>query len=139
MAVPSDYTEEQIAEVLEECKGFINAAAAKLNVKSNSLRQVVFNNPALRDLQIEWTERVSDNAELYLVEAVEARKAWAIKLWLSRKARNRGYGQKIEVEGKIDGDSVIRVYEFPDDGREANGNDGNDQTAAGTADGGIPQ
>lgn len=134
MAVPSDYTDEEIAEVIEDCQGYMLAIAERLDCKPGSIRNRIFNNPVLRDILIECEEAVSDDAERYLIEAIHGRSAWAIKYWLSRKARNRGYGHKLEVQATVDGNSVVRVYEFPDDGREGNDANGNDTPPAGTTD-----
>lgn len=134
MAIPSDYTDEEIAEAIEDCQGYLTAIADVLECKAASLRQRIYSTPELRDLMIECEEAVTDDAQRYLVEAIHGKKSWAIKFWLSRKGRNRGYGNKLEVQATVDGDSVVRVYEFPDDGREANAN-GDDQTATGTTDG----
>lgn len=139
MAVPSDYTDEQIAEVIEDCQGYMLAIAAKLDCKPASIRGRIYNNPVLRDILIECEEAVTDDAELHLIAAIHGRAAWAIKYWLSRKGRNRGYGNKVEVQATVDGNSVVRVYEFPDDGREGNGANGNDTSTTGTADGSAPQ
>ena len=133
MAVPSDYTDEQIAEVIFECKGYIKAIAERLDVRSASLRDRIIKTPALRDLMTEQCELVTDNAELYLVQAIEAGKAWAIRFWLSRRGRDRGYGHKIEVKATVDADSRVVVY-LPDDGREAKPNDGSgDSSTTGAA------
>lgn len=135
---PNDYTDEEIAQAIIDCKGYIKAVAARLDVKTDRLRYKILHSPELRELMFEQSELVSDNAELYLIEAVEGRKPWAIKLWLTRQARHRGWGQKLEVEAKVDSDSRVVVY-LPDDGREAKGDDNGDSTAAGTAGHSAPQ
>jgi len=135
MAVPGDYTEQEIAFAIIDCGGYISAIAKTLGCKIESIRNAINSNPELKELVYEQREELLDNAERGLVKAVNAGKLEAIKFVLSRLGRNRGYGQKIEVDAKVDGDSVIRVYEFPDDGREGNGQNGNDTTAAGTTDG----
>lgn len=134
MSRPSDYTDEEIAFAIIDCGGYISAIAKTLGCKTEAIRSAINGNPDLKEMLYEQREELLDNAERGLVKAVQAGKLDAIKFVLSRLGRNRGYGQKFEVEAKIDGDSVIRVYEFPDDGREGNGANGNDKTSTGTTD-----
>jgi len=132
MAVPSDYTQEQIAAAIELHGGYIPAIAKSLDCKTSAIRPRIQNDPLLRELLHEQQELTSDEAEMHLAQAIRAGRPWAIRYWLSRKGRNRGYGNAIEVQATVDGDSRVVVY-LPDDGREAKSNDNGDSTAAGTA------
>ncbi len=134
MAVPSDYAIEDIAQVLEECGGYVSAAARALDCKISSLQSCISNHAELRDVQQDVREEMLDNAERWLSVAVEAGKPWAIKLVLTRLGRKRGYGHSIELEQKPAASGRVVLY-LPDDGREEPVDDG-DSPTAGPADGG---
>lgn len=129
MAVPSDYTEEEIAEAIDECGGYVSGIAKRLGTSTAAIGAFIKSRPALRDLQLDAQEELLDEAEKGLKKAVYAEKAWAIKFVLARLGRHRGYGQKLEVQASVDSDSRVVVY-LPDDGREAKATDG-DSTATG--------
>lgn len=131
MAVPSDYTEEQIAEAIVECGGYISGIAKRLGTGSSAIGQYIKSRPALRDLQQDILEELLDNAERGLCKAVYAEKSWAIKFVLARLGRHRGYGHKIEVEGASAAIGRVVVY-MPNDGREQGATDG-DSTTTGAA------
>lgn len=131
MAVPSDYTDEEIAEAITEAGGYISGIAKLLECKTASLGAYINNRPELRDLKLDICEELLDHAEKGLVKAVHAEKAWAIKFALSRLGRHRGYGQKLELHGSGDSASRVVVY-LPDDGREAKATDGDSTTSGAT-------
>jgi hypothetical protein len=138
MAIPSDYTDEQIAEAIENCAGYMLAIAKQLDCRPLSIRSRIYSTPHLRDLLIECEEAVSDNAELYLIEAIEGRSPWAIKYWLTHKAKNRGYGQKLEIQASSSSGGGVVVY-LPDDGRESKPDGDGDSTASGSTGCSTPQ
>lgn len=132
MAVPGDYTEQEIAFAIIDCGGYISAIAKTLGCKIESIRNAINSNPELKELVYEQREELLDNAERGLVKAVNAGKLEAIKFVLSRLGRNRGYGQKLEVENTGETSSRIVVY-LPDDGRESKPDDDGSTTTTGTA------
>ena len=132
MAVPGDYTEQEIAFAIIDCGGYLSAIAKTLGCKIESIRNAINSNPELKELVYEQREELLDNAERGLVKAVNAGKLEAIKFVLSRLGRNRGYGQKLEVENTGETSSRIVVY-LPDDGRESKPDDDGSTTTTGTA------
>jgi len=132
MAVPGDYTEQEIAFAIIDCGGYVSAIAKTLGCKIESIRNAINSNPELKELVYEQREELLDNAERGLVKAVNAGKLEAIKFVLSRLGRNRGYGQKLEVENTGETSSRIVVY-LPDDGRESKPDDDGSTTTTGTA------
>ena len=132
MAVPGDYTEQEIAFAIIDCGGYISAIAKTLGCKIESIRNAINSNTELKELVYEQREELLDNAERGLVKAVNAGKLEAIKFVLSRLGRNRGYGQKLEVENTGETSSRIVVY-LPDDGRESKPDDDGSTTTTGTA------
>jgi topoisomerase IA-like protein len=129
--VPSDYTDEQIADAIEACGGYMSGIAKMLQVGQGSLGQYIRKRAELYDRLLDQREVMLDNAEQAIAKAVHAEKAWAVKFALSRLGRNRGYGQKIDVQATVDGDSRVVIY-LPDDGREAKATDGDTTTAGAT-------
>jgi len=137
MAKPTDYTEEEIAQAIEECGGYISGIAKRLGTSCEAIGAFIKSRPELRDLQLDMQEEMLDEAEKGLRKAVYAEKAWAIQFVLSRLGKRRGYGQKLEVEASVDSASRVVVY-LPDDGREAKATDG-DSTATGATDAGVAE
>ena len=113
--VPSDYTKEEIAEAIRSAV-YLAGIAKVLNCKVSSIGDAIKADPDLRELLQEQRERVIDNAELELANAIKAGKGWAIRFALATIGRGRGYGQTVNIESVGNAGRVV-VY-MPDDGRE---------------------
>jgi len=118
LAIPTDYTQEQIEFALRECGGYLTGVAKMLGTTYEAIRLHIRNNADLHMAQLDYREELLDTAEKGLRKAVFAEKPWAIKFVLARLGKGRGYGQTIEID--IPADSVSRVVVYlPDDGRES--------------------
>ena len=138
---PSSYGREEIAAALYEAGGYITGAAKLLGCKSSALGEFVRAHVELDEARLEAREELLDQAERGLCLAVNAEKPWAIRFALSRLGKARGYGNQLEIAAGAGFDGNMRVFEFPDDGREAKqvDDDGNDQATRGTADESLEQ
>lgn len=136
---PSSFTHDEIISALYEAGGYVTGAAKILECKRAALAKYIGQHCELDEVRLEAQEELLDEAERGLRLAVYAEKAWAIRFALSRLGKARGYGNKLEIAAGAGLDGNMRVFEFPDDGREAKQIDdsGNDQTARGTADEGL--
>lgn len=136
--VPTDYTHEEIAAALHDAGGYISNAAKILRCSSQVLGKYVRSHTDLQDIQLDARDEILDQAERGLKLAVYAEKAWAIKFVLARLGKERGYGQKLELAGSLGLSDNMRIFEFPDDGREAKPDaERGDQTARRSSDASV--
>lgn len=105
---PTKFTKAQIASALVKTGGVIAEASRALadtyDVKCS--RQLLYNAmerwPDLREVRIDAAEDIKDIAESGLLKALKAEEPWAIRYYLSNKAKDRGYGNvtHYDVSGK---------------------------------------
>ncbi len=112
------FTKIQISNALTEAAGMITQAAAVLakRNKTSCSRATVYNAlerwPELKEHRCEVAEETKDIAETGLLKALKAEEPWAIKFYLTRKAKDRGYGviSTVEVSG-INGGAIQSAVE----------------------------
>jgi len=103
MARPQKYPDAKIIEALEKAHGMIYAAARTLGCDPGTIyNRAKLSKPVACCLAHE-NGLVNDMAELKLYEAIMAGDMRAIIFRLSTKARDRGYGDKVEVASKVEG------------------------------------
>jgi hypothetical protein len=138
---PSSFSPDEIISALYEAGGYVTGAAKILGCKRAALAKYIGQHVELDEVRLDAQEELLDEAEKGLRLAVYAEKAWAIRFALSRLGKARGYGHKLEIAAGAGFDGNMRVFEFPDDGREAKqvDDDGNDQATRGTADESLEQ
>ena len=98
-AIPSP---QKIAKTLWETRGCKAKAAKLLGVSLRWLTEQVQSNPALQEVLWEIEETIKDTAEEKLFQRIERGNLRAIEFYLSRKAKDRGYGEE-----KADSKSVF--------------------------------
>jgi hypothetical protein len=95
-------TQTEVIEALRQTGGIITEAAKVLGFTSaDSLRRRVRTTPALQEVQDEIREQMKDLAEGNIFKALKDGDKEMSKWYAASQARDRGYGTKIEVEGKI--------------------------------------
>lgn len=125
-------TDEQILLAIEKSGGIYSEIARLCKVKRPSIMERIKNTPLLQEAFNTAEQITSDAAETGLIAAIRKKQPWAIKYWLSRKGKNRGYGTSVEVTGENTGRVVLYL---PDDGRDSTrqeriaAQDGNPNTA----------
>lgn len=88
-------------QALRQTGGIISEAAKVLGVKnSKSLRRRVKDTPALSDVLDEIREETKDLAEGSIITALKNGDKDIAKWYLASQGRDRGYGNKSEVELK---------------------------------------
>lgn len=107
------YTMKQIEQVLRESKGMVFLASRQLGCSYNTIRAWVQRSPYLKALCEMEDGAVTDTAELKLYQAILNGEAWAIQYRLSRKGKDRGYGERIEVANPP-GEALKFKHEFED-------------------------
>jgi uncharacterized protein YecA (UPF0149 family) len=82
-----------VQQVLEEKKGHITRTAKALNKKRSELQKLIDNSPALQMTLFQEREALVDNAEQGLINAVVAKKPWALMFTLNSIRRDTGFGR----------------------------------------------
>jgi hypothetical protein len=95
-------SQKQIIQALTETGGVVTEAAKMLGLASvPSLRIRMAKNKALQDALTEIREQTKDLAEGNIISAIKSGDKETSKWYLASQGRDRGYGNKVEVEGKI--------------------------------------
>jgi hypothetical protein len=111
------FTEKQIIAALQECAGVQSDAAKALaaahgrTCSRSQINQRIAASPRLKAALAEIMEVEKDIAESELRKAYRTGADWAVRFYLSRQARDRGYGDKVEQVGPGGGpmQHVVRV------------------------------
>lgn len=93
--------------------------ASRLGITRNAVNKRLRENPKLREAQIEEREKMIDVAETALYRKVEDGNLDAIKYFLSRAGKARGYTTKVEVDANVQSTGRV-VLMLPDNGRHGN-------------------
>lgn len=104
-----DLTQEEIIDALVEKRGLIAQTAELLQCSFQGLKRRIFEDPEIFDVYTWLREYITDIAEEGLVEAVAARRPWAIKMRLERIGKDRGYSDRLELTGREGEDLNIVV------------------------------
>ena len=89
---------EDMIKALEESGGLIAFAAKRLGCAQNTIRNRAAKVRAVRQVIIDARAELIDDAELSLRAAVLRGEPWAVTLALKTIGRERGYGEKTEIE-----------------------------------------
>ena len=112
------YTKAQIRKALIDHKGMKYLASKGLGCSYHTIEKWVAKHEDLRLLIHVEEGKVTDMAELKLYEAITLGDLDAIKYRLSRKAKDRGYGDHLtaEVKGEITHRTIADLAKsLPDD------------------------
>lgn len=93
-------TQAEIKDALKQAGGIISDAALILGVNSSSVRRRVKDTPALQEVLDEIREETKDLAEGNILSALKSGDKDISKWYLASLARDRGFGNKSEVEIK---------------------------------------
>ena len=97
---PTSPTSKEVAEALVKAKGIISLAAQVLGCSRTTVVNRINESPALQGVQAEAKEGMKDFAESKLYNFIARENLSAVTFFLSRQARDRGYGDKLEVAGQ---------------------------------------
>ena len=107
-------TEEEIMQALEETRGLVAPAAAKLGYCRQSLHRRISQSQALKDKHDEVREQTNDYVENKLFELIAKGVPSAVIFYMKCQAKNRGYVERIENTGKDGKDlNVLPVVSPP--------------------------
>lgn len=95
-------TQVQIIKALQETGGIVTQAAEKLGLSSpNSLRKRINRSEKLLSVIVEIREQTKDLAELNIFKSMKEGDKQTSIWYLNSQGRDRGYGNKVEIEGKV--------------------------------------
>ena len=124
MAGKRRYKVSQVETALRAKDGLITAAAEALGCDRKTVVRYMARYPRLRAVQAEVRERMIDLAENRLYKLLDEGHPPTVRWYLGRMATDRGYGQKLAVEGTPDGPPIqvesktaVQFY-LPDNGRD---------------------
>lgn len=105
--------------------GIVEDIASRLGVTSRAVTKRKAEDPEFKEAVEEEANQVIGIAESKMVALIKAGDAKAIMWFLDRKAKDRGYGKQVSIEGNIESSGQVHLY-LPDNGRDsidgANGN-----------------
>lgn len=112
-------SEDRFIEAIRLAHGMSSHIASRLGITRNAVNKRLRENPKLREAQIEEREKMIDVAETALYRKVEDGNLDAIKYFLSRAGKARGYTTKVEVDANVQSTGRV-VLMLPDNGRHGN-------------------
>lgn len=102
MASPKGLKKSQVRDALINNGGLVTQAAMHLGCQPSNVQAWMDRHPDLKALRKVHLEELKDHAEATLFKEVKAGdKDWT-KYFLDHHARDRGYGQKLNLLGKDD-------------------------------------
>lgn len=95
-------TNEQIADALRRTKGMVYVAADLLakehgHCSPNTIKKRLKQYAWLREVKDAAKEMTKDVTELKLFEAIQRGESWAIQFYLKTQAKDRGYGDRVDI------------------------------------------
>lgn len=91
----------RVAEALRQGGGIYTAAASILKCSPNTVKNYVERNANLQQVKAEVEDMTLDLAETKLIMAIRDGNMNAVTFYLRTKGRARGYGDKLELAGKV--------------------------------------
>jgi len=98
----SRVTQEDFIEAIYRARGMKTVIAKILDLNVSNVYDRIKRHPELQEHVRIASEQFKDVAETKLFELVEKGDFEAIKFYLSRQARDRGYGDKLEFSAHLD-------------------------------------
>ena len=96
----------KVEEALRTSGGIYTVAAQKLRCAPNTVKNYVERHPRLQQVREELLDQNLDLAEAHLLSLIADKNLGAITFFLRTQGRSRGYGDKMEVRGKLEVGSV---------------------------------
>ena len=104
------YTAEQVANAITETKGMTTIAARRLGCEVQTIQNYINRYDSVRQARDTAREEMGDAAELKLYQqAVNEGNTTALIFLLKTQFRNRGYTEKLLIEGNIQLELVNQV------------------------------
>lgn len=95
------HTIEQVKEELRNTRGMVLNAATRLGVSKQALYRRIREDEDLQEFLNDIRDEIKDKAETNVTDAIMAGDREMSRWYLSQLASDRGYGNKVEIGGKI--------------------------------------
>lgn len=112
------YTQATVLEAIKGSGGIVSRVAEQLNCAWCTAKSYIEKWESTRKAIKDEEEKILDLAETRLIEAVDEREPWAVRMMLYTRGKKRGFTERTEITG-MDGESINIVYQAvpkPDDG-----------------------
>lgn len=97
MPRPKTISDTKLARIIVLCGGMKSATARMARISRQALDNRLKANPALEAHFRETREVTLDIVEAVLIREGKKGRPWAIEFYLTRKARHRGWGERLEI------------------------------------------
>lgn len=97
MPAKPKHSDKATAKALTDARGMIGLAARTLGITRQALHARIKQSEFLQEALEDARETALDMAEHQLFEAADRGEPWAIKFFLSRVGKHRGYSLKVET------------------------------------------
>ena len=98
VAPKTRYRPAQVAAMLLETKGMVSVAAKRLGCAPQIVQRYCQRFEVCQDALYTAREEMTDVAELQLFAAIMRGESWAITFYLKTIGRDRGYGDRVDLE-----------------------------------------
>lgn len=119
---PFDFTEEELLAAIQGSNGIVAQVARRLGCVWATAKKYIDASPVAQDAMAAELEAVLDVAENNLFKAINERDLDAIKWFLGRKGKHRGYSERTELTGKeggpIETDGPVWVIKVKSNGSD---------------------
>lgn len=105
----NDISKNKMLKAIENSGGIISAIANRLGCDWHTAKKYIELWEETKQAYSDELEKFKDICETTVLESVQDGDVQTAKWVLSHKARDRGYGDKIEVDGQIIGDITIII------------------------------
>jgi hypothetical protein len=96
MAGKQQFTERQVKEALESCRGLTSLAARRLGCTHQTVLNYMARYPDVQAVAERQRNLMTDIAELKYWAAIRRGEPWAIAMQLKTEGRERGYGDTVD-------------------------------------------
>ena len=102
-------SDKAILGAIKGSGGVISYIAKKLNVGWHTAQRLINRNETIQMAYKDEIETVLDMCESVLYDAITNGDTGSAKWYLTQRARHRGYGDKLEIEGQMQAKVVINI------------------------------
>ena len=113
----NQYTAAQFIKAIPGSGGIVSTIAARVGCDWHTARKYIDDFPTVGQVYRDETEKVKDRAESVLIASINDGNTQDAKWYLSKKAKERGYGDALALTGEGGGPIVTKAYTVvsPDD------------------------
>lgn len=104
----NQYTAAQFIKAIPGSGGIVSTIAARVGCDWHTARKYIDDFPTVAQVYRDETEKVKDRAESVLIASINDGNTQDAKWYLSKKAKERGYGDALALTGEDGGPIIIQ-------------------------------